>query len=299
MEWQQILGFHQIAKLGSFTKAAEATFRTQSAISQQIKALEEELGCQLFERIGRSNLKLTPAGESFLKFSVALLDGYEQVTAELKELKGQKAGRLRIAAPFETLYYLIPNNLRKYTLKYPNVELSIINCPPTDVIQLIKYGEIDFGITTEYMAPRDLAIIRWKKPERLLMTSMDHPLLRAKRLTFRQIVQYPLILPPRHYPIRKRFDEKLEQSNLKCHVVVESPNVVLCAECVQLGLGISIIAEGLSKRLQQEKRKIAFIPLRNILESDYLVLVMRKDKKLPAYQKAFINIFLDETIYKV
>ena len=63
------------------------------------------------------------------------------------------------------------------------------------------------------------------------------------------------------------------------------------------GLGISIIAEGLSNRLQQEKRKIAFIPLKNILEPDYLVLVMRKDKKLPAYQKIFINIFLGETIF--
>ena len=64
MEWQQLLGFYQVAKLGSFTKAAEATFRTQSALSQQVKALEDELGGRLLERLGKRRLKLTAAGES-------------------------------------------------------------------------------------------------------------------------------------------------------------------------------------------------------------------------------------------
>lgn len=66
MEWQQLLGFYQVAKLGSFTKAAEATFRTQSALSQQVKALEEELGGQLIERLAKRRLQLTPAGEKAL-----------------------------------------------------------------------------------------------------------------------------------------------------------------------------------------------------------------------------------------
>ena len=86
MEWQQIIGFHHVAKLGSFTKAAEATFRTQSALSQQIKTLESELDCQLFERIGKRRLRLTSAGERFLRFSEAILEKYEHLTEELDEL---------------------------------------------------------------------------------------------------------------------------------------------------------------------------------------------------------------------
>lgn len=69
MEWQQIVGFYHVARLGSFTKAGEVTLRSQSALSQQIKALEDEFGCHLFERIGTRKLKLTPAGERFLEFS--------------------------------------------------------------------------------------------------------------------------------------------------------------------------------------------------------------------------------------
>ena len=124
MEWQQILGFYQIAKLGSFTKAAEATWRTQSAVSQQIKSLEKELGVQLFERIGRGNVKLTSAGESFLRFSVTVLSGHGQLKAELKELDGQQAGRIRVAAPFETLYYLIPIISRNFLPSIPTLSCA-------------------------------------------------------------------------------------------------------------------------------------------------------------------------------
>ena len=92
MEWQQLLGFYQVAKLGSFTKAAAATFRTQSALSQQVKALEEELDCQLLERLGKRRLRLTPAGEKLLAFAQGLLAQWETLTEELRDLKGRPQG---------------------------------------------------------------------------------------------------------------------------------------------------------------------------------------------------------------
>lgn len=81
MEWQQLLGFYQVARLGSFTKAAAATFRSQSALSQQVRALEAELDCLLLERLGH-RLRLTPAGEKLLEFSRTLLAGYETFKEE-------------------------------------------------------------------------------------------------------------------------------------------------------------------------------------------------------------------------
>src|SRR3989304_5457995 len=100
MEWQQLVGFYQVARLGSFTKAAEATFRTQSALSQQIKALEEELACPLLERIGKRKLRLTAAGERFWRFGEAILEKYQHLQEELNEVKGLMKGDLRLAAPF-------------------------------------------------------------------------------------------------------------------------------------------------------------------------------------------------------
>jgi DNA-binding transcriptional LysR family regulator len=299
MEWQRILAFYQVSKLGSFTKAAEANFRTQSALSQQIKALEEEIGYQLFERIGKRKIKLTSAGESFLKFCVTILDSHDQLKAELKEKEGNKKGRLKIAAPFDTLFYLLPDNLLKFTSNYPDVELAIIDCAPLNVLDYIKYGDIDFGIVMECKAPNDLVALRWKKVNRYLMTPIGHPLTRVKRLTIKQLADYPLILPPKDYQIRIRFDEKLEQFGLKCRVIIESPNVALRAECVEMGLGISIASEGACSRFQREKRNIEFMPLKNHLKEDHLALVMRKDKKLSSYQKLFINIFLEKQLMEI
>ena len=114
MEWQQILGFYHVAKLGSFTKAGELTFRTQSALSQQVKALEEELSCQLLERIGKKRLRLTAAGEVFFRFSEAILERSARLTEELTALQGFKIGHLRIAAPFTTLYHLFRQAVTEY-----------------------------------------------------------------------------------------------------------------------------------------------------------------------------------------
>ena len=155
MEWQQIIGFYHVARLGSFTKAAEATFRTQSALSQQIKNLENELECQLVERIGRRRLRLTTAGERFFNFSETVLERYDSLTEELNTLKGTQKGRLRIAAPFTTLYHLFPVALKKYIEQFPNVELAVLDRSQQGVLDLVKNGEIDFGLALESNVPAD------------------------------------------------------------------------------------------------------------------------------------------------
>src|SRR5271169_6709163 len=129
MEWQQIIGFYHVAKLKSFTRAAEATFRTQSALTQQIKALEKEFDCQLFERIGKRKVILTSLGERFYIFVESLLFNYNQLREDISEHKGLKKGRLRIAAPFTTLYHLLPKVVRKYSRQFPGVELSLFDRP--------------------------------------------------------------------------------------------------------------------------------------------------------------------------
>ena len=120
MEWQQILGFYHVAKLGSFTKAAEATYRTQSALSQQVKNLEGELECRLLERIGKRKLRLTSAGERFFQFSETVLSEYDSLVEAFETSKGMLKGRLRVAAPFTTLYHLFPLALKRYIEAFPN-----------------------------------------------------------------------------------------------------------------------------------------------------------------------------------
>ncbi len=162
MEWQQIVGFHQVAQKASFTRAAEATFRTQSALSQQVKALEAELGCRLIERIGKRKLRLTEAGERFFRFTQAVLTSFEGLQEELHTLKGTPAGNLRLAAPFTTLYHLFPRVLQEYPRQFPQVRLSILDRSQREVVGLVRSRDVDFGLVLESWAPPDLAVLRWQ-----------------------------------------------------------------------------------------------------------------------------------------
>jgi DNA-binding transcriptional LysR family regulator len=294
MEWQQLIGFYHTAKLGSFTKAAEVTFRTQSALSQQIKALEEELACRLLERIGKRTLRLTAPGESLLRFAEEILEKYNRFQEELQELKGIPKGHLRLAAPFTTLYHLCRKTLRDYARLFPQVQLSILDRSQQQVINLVKAGDLDFGLALESIVPKDLLIRRWQKVEMVLMTPPGHPLTQAKRLTLKDIARYPLILPPKSpkYPGRRTVEESLRKLGLDYHVVMESSNVELSSLYVEMGLGISFATIASDLAIPQ-KRKLKFLPMSHYFKTDFIAVVMRKDKVLPPYKSAFLKMLFE------
>jgi len=270
MEWQQIIGFYYVAKLGSFTKAANSTFRTQSAISQQIKNLEEELGCQLLERIGKRKLRLTSAGERFFKFSENILERYDSLNEELNELKGLQIGHLRMAAPFTTLYHLIPFALKSYIKKFPNVELTILDRSQQDILDLIKNGDVDLGLVLESNVQTDLTAIRWKKVRTVLMTPIGHPLAKVKKVTLKQIGKYPLILPPKNIKYRSNLEKRFQKLGIDHHIIMESSNVELSSLYVEMGLGISFAT--IVKDLPElKKRGLAFFPMDHLFKPDYIV----------------------------
>ena len=296
MEWQQIIGFYQVAKLGSFTKAGDATFRTQSALSQQIKALEQELDCHLFERIGKRKLRLTSAGERFFEFAEAILENYDCLKEDLSELQGLQKGRLRIAAPFTTLYHLVPETLKEYIIQFPYVELTILDRSQQVVIELVRNGDIDLGFTLESEVPKDLSLLRWKRVETVLMVPVGHPLAEAERVTLRQIAKYSLILPPKdlRFTCRRILEERFQKLGLDYQIVMESSNVELTSLYVEMGLGISF-ATVVRDLPALEKRNLAFIPMDTLLKPDFIAVVMRRDKVLTSYKSAFINILFGKS----
>jgi len=298
MEWQQLLGFYQVAKLGSFTQAAEVTSRKQSALSQQVKALEKELGCRLLERIGKRELRLTRAGEKLYAFCESMLTIWNSCKEELDEIKGLQKGTLRCAAPFTTIYHLLPEALQKYIQQFPQVDLTLLDRPQQSVLALVKSGDIDFGLALESLVPKDLTAIPWLPVETMLITSRDHPLTRMHPVTLEGIAKYPLILPPRDrsYGGRRTLADQLRNRGLHYRILLESSNVELSALYVEMDLGISYatVAPGL-KHL--EDRNLAFISLSRYFPPDYLAVVLRRDKFMAAHKKAFLNILLGDTIF--
>jgi DNA-binding transcriptional LysR family regulator len=295
MDWQQMIGFYHVATLGSFTRAAEATFRTQSALSQQIKALEEELGCQLLERIGKRRLRLTAAGEMFLRFARETLKRHEHLIDELHELRGAPKGRLRIAAPFTTLYHLLPGPIREYTARFPHVELKMLDRPQQGVFELVRSGDVDFGLALESEVPGDLATLPWKGVETVVMVPLDHHLAAAASVTLEQVAACPLILPPRESKLssRKILEARLRELGAECRIILESSNVELSSLYVEMGLGISF-ATVVRDLPALRERRLKFIPVVGLPASDNIAVVMRRDKTLPSYKKSFLDILFRE-----
>jgi DNA-binding transcriptional LysR family regulator len=296
MEWQQILGFYQVAKLGSFTKAAESTFRTQSALSQQVKALEEELGSRLIERLGKRRLKLTPAGEKLFAFAQDLLAEWEGLKEELRALEGRPQGPLSLAAPFTTLYHLLPEALLSYLRQFPQVELTLLDRPQAGVFALVKGGDVDFGLALESRVPKGLSARRWQPVDTVLLAPLGHPLTRIRKVTWRQIARYPLIVPPRGFEPggRSLIEEHFEKLGLDIRIILESTNVELSARYVEAGLGLAFAT--LARNLPQPQPHLNFIPLGHFFKPDHLALVMRRDKILTPYKLAFINHLFGDTM---
>ena len=293
MEWHQIVGFHHVAKTGSFTRAAAAAFRTQSALSQQIKALEDELGCLLFERIGRKKLRLTQCGAAFLEFAEEVLDRHALFRDHLNELKGLSGGPMTIAAPFTTLYHLFPQILREYLEQCPDVSLTILDRSQRTAVELVRNGEADFGFALETAIPGDLVALQWKKVETVIMAPKGHALAAERRVTLEQVAAHPLILPPKSpdHPHRLQLEALLLKRGIDCHVVMESSNVDLSSVYVEMGLGISFatIAADLPTLA---KRQLEFISLSHYFSPDYLCIALRKNRSFTGYKRLFLDTLM-------
>jgi DNA-binding transcriptional LysR family regulator len=284
-------GFFQTAKTGSFTKAAAVNHLTQSAISQQINKLEEELDVCLFERIGKRKLILTTAGELLYEFAGSVLMQYDILLDQLSELKGSHKGKLRIAGPFTSLNQLLPEKLEVYMKRFPWVEFTILDRSQRAALELVNEGDVDFGIMLESTVPPTLEKIRWNKVETVLIVNAAHPLNDLAEISLNEIAKYPLILPiKRNEPCKRSEIERLfHDKDLTYHMVMESSNVELNLTYVELGMGISF-ATVVRSLPALDRPGSRFISLNKYFEPEYLAVVFRKDKQLQMHQQIFLNV---------
>jgi len=283
-----------VAKLQSFTRAGEATFRTQSALSQQIKALEAELDAPLIERIGRGRLRLTPTGEKFFAFAESVLKQYDQVKEELNPVQECPQGAAQARRPYTTLYHLFPSKVQEYTKRFPDVELTLLDRTQDKVIRLVRDGDVDIGLALESSVPDDLLAIRWKRVDTVLMVPAEHPLTSKKRITIKQIAGYPLILPPRErsYQGRRQLEAYFQEAGLSYRVIMESSNVELTSVYVEMGLGISL-ATVVRDLPVLKQRKLDFLPLDRYFKPDHIAVVMRKSGFAAGCRSVFIDVLLE------
>src|SRR5271156_2711144 len=188
MDFDQIHTFLEIVRLKSFSKAAQTCYRTQPAISAQIRQLEHELKAELFERFG-SRISLTTAGKLFAQYAEQLLDLRRQAQNALNELETTPRGELVIAANEATCIYVLPAVFAEYKNQFPGVQLQVNRSYGSRVVEAVMENVADFGLTQLPVAEKRVQIVDILRDEIHCVVPADHPLAHLERATCEEIVQ--------------------------------------------------------------------------------------------------------------
>src|SRR5436305_2893069 len=194
MDFDQIHTFLEIVRLKSFSKAAQTCYRTQPAISAQIRQLEHELKVELFERFG-SRISLTTAGRLFAQYAEQILDLRKQAQNALNELESSPRGELVIAANEATCIYVLPSVFAEYKGQFPGVQLQVNRSYGSRVVEAVMENVADFGLTQLPVAEKRVQIVDIYKDEIHCVVPKGHPLGNAQRVACDDLIPYPLLLP--------------------------------------------------------------------------------------------------------
>ena len=240
MDFDQLHTFLEIVRLKSFSKAAQTCFRTQPAISAQIRQMEQELGTQLFERFG-SRISLTTAGRIFSDYARRILDTKRQAFDEIRELERVPRGEVTIAANEATCLKVLPQVFSDYKERFPGVQLQVVRSYGSKTVQSVLDNSVDFGITQLPVQDKKLEVVQVHSDEVRLLTPPDHPLAGNRSVRAEQIVEYPLLLP-KGGRTRSRINELLEDYEDDVRISMELESSEMLKQFIVAGLGIGFMA---------------------------------------------------------
>ncbi|MEL1263161.1 LysR family transcriptional regulator [Pseudoxanthomonas putridarboris] len=233
--------FCQTVRLGSVSRAAEALFVSQPAITLQLQALERELGVTLFERSGR---RLAPSREGQLLYELAqpLVEGVDGLDALFRDkVSGLDSGELNIAANSSTILYLLPKIVENFRRQHPEVRLTLHNAVTADGTDLLRSDAVDLAIGSVLDVPADLSYAPVYRFEPLLITPPNHPLAKKPDLRLEDLSPYGLILPPKRLITYRLVDLVFQQNRVPYTVALEVGGWEVIKQYVAMGMGISII----------------------------------------------------------
>jgi DNA-binding transcriptional LysR family regulator len=192
MNVDQIRAFHKVAATGSFTRAARELFLTQSAVSQQIRALEDEIGGRLFDRSGRM-VRLTGEGEVLLTYAKRLFDLHEEIETLFNDLRKLEKGRIAVGATAVIGTYFMPAVISAYHRQYPGIEIDLRMGNSEAIQRMILDREADLGVAGMIKKHRTLNSAFIHREELLFVCSPRNPLADRKTVTIAELDRIPFI----------------------------------------------------------------------------------------------------------
>ena len=287
MDFDQLETFLEVARHASFSRAAEKRFRTQPAISSQIRALEEEVGAKLFDRSG-GKVSLTAGGKVFQKYSEDALAQRKQIITTLAEMERVPRGEIVVGANEATCLHILPEVFAEFKKQYPNVSVNINRSERAKTLESIIDNTVDFGVVSLPVNDNRMQVVPIHRDELVVIAPPQHPLAKLKAASMSDVVKFPLLLP-KLGRTRDAIEQLFHERKLKPNISMELDSSELLKRFVAADVGIGFIAR--SNVVEDVKAKwLAAIALADAQIKRDLALVFRKDKALSRAALAFIDI---------
>jgi DNA-binding transcriptional LysR family regulator len=287
MDFDQLETFLEVARLSSFSRAAERRFRTQPAISSQIRALEEEVGAKLLDRSG-GKVAVTAPGKVFQKYAEETLEQRRIMLVALAEMHRVPRGEIVVSANEGTCLHILPEVFAEFKRQYPTVGVGVKRLEHNKILEAIIDNSCDFGIVSLPVPDKRLTVVPIHRDDLIVITPPNHPLVRQKKATVAEVVEYPLLLP-KVGRTRDLLETLFHERRLKPIVSMELDSSELLKRFVAADVGIGFIPRShVAEDLQA--KALAALALADAIIQRELALVFRKDKALSRAALAFIDI---------
>ncbi len=290
MDFDQLHTFLEIVRLKSFSKAAQTCFRTQPAISAQVRQLEQELRADLFERFG-SRISLTTAGKIFAEYAQQLLDLRKRAQDAIAELERDPRGELVIAANEATCIYVLPEVFSQFRQRFPAVQLQVVRSYGAHVVEAVMENAADFGLTQLPVQEKRLQVVGVHRDEIRALVAPDHPLAGREAVAPNDLLEYFLLLP-KEGRTRTRLNEWLEPVEDEIRIGMELDSTEMMKRFAMAGLGVAFVAQSFCRE-EIAAGKLLALPLAPEPMTRRLGLIYRKDKALSKAALGFIQVVLD------
>lgn len=290
MELRKLEYFVAVCEELHFTKAAEKIDISQPNLSLQIKALEEEIGTPLFDRIGK-RIALTEAGLILLKHTRSIFQNLQNALHEIDELHHQRGGSLSVGAlPSELDFRLTPMFI-SFCQKYPNVRLKIVS--EVDLAELVLSTEIDIGISVKPLFDPRLVIRPLTREEYGVVVSKDHELSSKESISLTELKGLPIVTYPKGFWGREVVENCCLQHGFNLNVVVETTSNPSLFYFVRENIGVAVQAHSLLESI--DNLNLRFIPIHDHPPVREMSIIYRADKYLSHAAQAFIH-FAEERL---
>ena len=282
--------FCDLVEMQSFSLAAERNFVTQSAVSQQVRTLEDKFKRRLLERVrGRREVRLTPAGEVFYRESKNVLASYDQLNEGMSRLVGKISGTVKVATVYSVGLHELPPKVREFMSKFPAAKIDLEYSRTTRVVRDVLNGTVELGVVAFPEPRRGLTLVPMASDRLVLICSPEHEFAEREQIKVTELKDRDFVLFERDIPTRKATDKILKSYGIDIRKIAEFDNIETIKRSVEVGFGLAIVPY--PSVIDEEKNgQLCVVKLAEKDWIRHVGVVYRTDRTLSIAAKKFVQL---------